>query len=210
MRSRLFTSHLAVATGVIMAFCLQSHAARADPAALITAFGDQTRQMLADTELAPSDRQQRFHALVDRNFDFPVIVRFVLGRYWQTTADDVRQEFARVFEDYVIEGYAGRLNEYIGQSAAVTAEHAEGDRTTIVATRFAHANGDPPTAVEWRVQTTTDGLKITDVSVWGVSMALSYREQFAAAIQRNGGQAAALIPELRGKLTVRSADASSR
>src|ERR1700675_3609679 len=118
MRSRLFACGVGVATGFILALCLPSHAAVADPAALVTALGEQTREMLRDGALAPQDRQQRFHALVDRNFDFPVIARFVLGHYWQTTTDDVRQEFARVFEDYVIEGYAGRLNEYSGQTAA--------------------------------------------------------------------------------------------
>jgi phospholipid transport system substrate-binding protein len=206
MRAALFACRLAVVTGLVIACGPPSHAAVADPAALVAAFDDQARHMLADASLSPTDRQERFHALVDQNFDFPVIARYVLGRYWQSTPDAVRREFEGVFEDYVIERNAAQLNSYSGPLAAVTAQRADGDRVTIVATSFAHEDGDPPTLVEWRVLSTTDGLKITDISVSGVSIALSYREQFAAAIQRNGGQVSALIPELRSKLSARPAE----
>ncbi|HXQ52166.1 MAG TPA: ABC transporter substrate-binding protein [Stellaceae bacterium] len=208
MRVRISIGRRGVTASVIMAFCLLSHAAVADPAALVTAFDHQARQMLKNAELSPADRQQRFHALVDEDFDFPTIVRYVLGRNWQTTPDDVRQEFARVFEDYVIEGNADRINAYNGPIAAATTVRTEGENITIVATSFSHDDGDPPTLIEWRVITTPNGLKITDIIVSGVSMALSYREQIATAIQRSGGQVAALIPALRGKLAVTSADAA--
>jgi phospholipid transport system substrate-binding protein len=210
MRSSLFAFHLAVTSGVIMACSAPIRAAVADPAALVTAFGDQTRKMFNDEKLSPTDRQHRLHALVDTDFDFPMIARYVLGRYWQTTSDAVRREFTAVFEDYIIDGSAGKFDAYSGPPGAVTAERAEGDGVTIVSTRFVHDNGDPPTLVEWRVLSTTDGLKITDISVSGASIALSYREQFAATIQRNGGTVSALIPELRSKLAVRSADAASQ
>ena len=136
MRVRISIGRRGVTASVIMAFCLLSHAAVADPAALVTAFDHQARQMLKNAELSPADRQQRFHALVDEDFDFPTIVRYVLGRNWQTTPDDVRQEFARVFEDYVIEGNADRINAYNGPIAAATTVRTEGENITIVATSF--------------------------------------------------------------------------
>ncbi|HXP73508.1 MAG TPA: ABC transporter substrate-binding protein [Stellaceae bacterium] len=209
MRSLLFACRFGIMASFVMALCLLSHASLADPAAVVTAFDDQTRKMLKDVELTPVDRLQRFHALVDEAFNFPVIAHYVLGRYWQSTADDVRQEFTRVFEDYAIEAYTRRLNEYGGKPASVMGERAESQGITIVTTKLALADGDEPTTVEWRVETTTNGLKITDVIVAGVSMALSYREQFAAAIQRNGGRVAALTSELKGKLAVKISDAAS-
>jgi phospholipid transport system substrate-binding protein len=210
MRSRPFLGCLAAATGVVMALCLPAHAASGDPAAFVTAFEAQSRQMAGDAGLSPADRQLRFHALVDKTFDFPLIARYVLGRYWQTTADDVRQEFTRTFEDFIIEGYGAHLNDYSGEIPASTSERAEGERATIVVNKFAHDGGDEPTTIEWRVQTTADGPRITDVNVSGVSLALSYRDQFAAAMQSNGGNVAALIPELRGKLAVTSTGAPTR
>ena len=42
--------------------------------------------------------------------------------------------------------------------------------------------------------------KITDVYVGGVSMKVTERDEFASVIQRNGGQVAALLAQLRQKL----------
>jgi phospholipid transport system substrate-binding protein len=209
MRSRPFLAAIGVAAAVILAFCLPPIAVAAEPAALVADFEAQARALADDPALTPADRQQRFHVLADRTFDFPLIARYVLGRYWQTTADEVRQDFARTFEDYMIDSYGSRMDKYSGAIAAGTSVRAEGEHTTIVVTKFAREGSDEPTTVEWRVQATPDGLKVTDVSVSGVSLAVSYRDQFAAAMLRNGGEVAALIPELRDKLTASSAGAAT-
>ena len=44
-----------------------------------------------------------------------------------------------------------------------------------------------------------DSYKIADVTVEGVSMALTERQEFAAVIQRGGGQVDALLKLLREK-----------
>ena len=171
-----------------------------DPSALVTELGVQLRQVLGDNSLTPIQRQQRFRRLLDEGFDFPTISRFVLGRYWQTANDAYRQEFSGVFEDYVIQSLSGRFGEYSGESMKVTATRTEGERSTIVSTAIIHPNGAPPAKVDWRVLNTPNGFKIADVSVSGISMALSYREQFAAVIDHDGGQISTLISDLREKL----------
>ena len=45
-----------------------------------------------------------------------------------------------------------------------------------------------------------NGLKIVDVEVEGVSMALTEREEFASIIQRNGGSVASLNQAMQQKL----------
>jgi phospholipid transport system substrate-binding protein len=180
--------------------CPSAKAAAADPAALVTELGVQLRQVLGDSGLTPIQRQQRFRGLLDAGFDFPTISRFVLGRYWQTANDAHRQEFSNVFEDYVIQSLSGRFGEYSGESMKVMATRLEGERSTVVSTAIIHPNGAPPAKVDWRVLNTPNGFKIADVSVSGISMALSYREQFAAVIDHDGGQISTLISDLREKL----------
>jgi len=46
-----------------------------------------------------------------------------------------------------------------------------------------------------------DGYKVYDLNVGGVSLAMAQQEEFAAAIQRNGGQVSILIKMVRSKLT---------
>jgi phospholipid transport system substrate-binding protein len=193
-----------LATGLVLcavlALGIRPGRAEDQAAQLVNQMGQQVLQMLNDKSLAPAQRTQRFHSIVDQDFDFPVIARFVLGRSWQTASEADRQKFARVFEDYMVQAYASRFSDYSGQSLKVTGERAESERTSIVTSEITQPGGNPPVKVDWRVTKTAGGPKITDVSISGVSMALTYRDQFASAIQRNGGQVSGLIAELQDKV----------
>ena len=47
--------------------------------------------------------------------------------------------------------------------------------------------------VDWRVRESEKGLKIIDVVVEGVSMALTQRDEFAAVLHKNGGKFGSLM-----------------
>jgi phospholipid transport system substrate-binding protein len=210
---RSLALRLLVVAIALPVLCPTAKASAADPTALVTELGVQLRQVLGDNSLTPIQRQQRFRGLLDEGFDFPTISRFVLGRYWQPASDSDRKEFSGVFEDYVIQSLSGRFGEYSGESMTVTATRTEGERSTVVSTAIIHPNGAPPAKVDWRVLNTPNGFKIADVSVSGISMALSYRDQFATVIDHDGGQISALISELREKLNGqpnKSASSSNR
>ena len=175
-------------------------AALSGPASLVTKLGAQLGQVLSDRALSPVDRQQRFRAVLDADFDFPGISRFVLGRYWQDSSGAFHLEFATVLEDYVIQSLSDQFADYSGESIRLTGTHSESEHSTIVSTTIVHPDGTSQSNVDWRVQDTPAGLRIVDVTVAGVSMAVSYREQIAAVIDRDGGQVAAVISTLREKI----------
>ena len=57
---------------------------------------------------------------------------------------------------------------------------------------------DPtPIRLDWRLTATPTGWRVLDISVEGVSLLLTFRNEFAAVIERSGGQLAGLIDELR-------------
>ena len=174
-------------------FLNASNAAPENPSALISELGAQVRLVLADTTLSPIERQQHFRDLIDQDIDFTTIARFVLGRYWQGSSDSFRQEFTGVFEDYVIQSLSASFARYAGESIDITGTRVESERSSMVSSTITHPHGRSTELVEWRVQNTPAGYKIADVTISGVSMALAYREQFAAVIDRSGGQVATLF-----------------
>jgi phospholipid transport system substrate-binding protein len=192
-----------------LALCAQSGAATVDPAALVTSFDAQIRQVLGDGSLSPLERRQRFRDILDQRADFPRISCFVLGNNWPGSSDSFRQEFSHVFEDYVIQSLTARFAEYSGDVMTVTGTRAEGEHSTVVMTMFAYPSGAPVARVDWRLRNTPDGFKIEDVSDSGVSLAQTYREEFAAVISHDGGQVTALIPEMREKLDRQEASFSA-
>jgi phospholipid transport system substrate-binding protein len=159
-------------------------------------------QMLNDPQLSPAERQKRFGALLDKDFDFAKIGRFVLGRYWQTATEQQKQEFAPVFRDYVVQSYSVRFGEFTGASFKVTGERPENPTSSIVSTTVMQRNSSAPAKVDWRVATDTGSPKITEVIVDGISMSLTHRQEFASLIERSGGGVAGLIAELKAKTNI--------
>jgi phospholipid transport system substrate-binding protein len=169
-----------------------------DAAGFISDLGQRTVQILA-AKSSEGEREARFRTIFEEGFDIPAISRFVLGGYWRTASEAQRQDFITLFEAYVIRAYAVRFNDYGGEQLKVTAARAEDGESSMVQSMIARPSGAPPIKVDWRVNKTATGFKITDVIVEGVSMAVTQRQEFASVIQRNGGQIDALLKLLREK-----------
>lgn len=169
--------------------------AAADPAALINNLGSQALEVLGKGT-PQSQRVSRFRELLRQDFDVPGIARFVLGRYWNIATEEQRAEFVRLFEDYIALTYSTRLAEYTGETFKVTGSRPDGGGA-IVSSQILRPAGAPPVKVDWRLTGRDGNYKISDVSVDGISMAVTQRSEFASVIQHNGGQVQGLITMLR-------------
>jgi phospholipid transport system substrate-binding protein len=138
----------------------------------------------------------RFRELLREDFDVPGIARFVLGRYWNAATEEQRAEYVRLFEDYISLAYSTRLAEYTGEKFKVTGSRPDADGA-IVSSQIIRPAGGPPVKVDWRLTGRNGVYKISDVSVDGISMAVTQRSEFASVIQHNGGQVQGLITMLR-------------
>jgi phospholipid transport system substrate-binding protein len=172
-------------------------AAAADPAAVINELGNRALDVLGKNA-TPAQRVARFHELFREDFDVPGIARFVLGRYWKTATPEQQQEFVKLFEDYIALVYSNQLAAYSGETLRVTGSRTSAEEA-IVASEIIRPSGSPPVKVDWHLTDRNGAYKISDVTVDGISMAVTQRSEFASVIQRNGGQVANLIAQLREK-----------
>jgi phospholipid transport system substrate-binding protein len=137
-------------------------------------------------DMPPAQKQAFFHQLLQQNFDLPGIARFVLGPHWRTASEPEKQEFLRLFEDYIVRVYSERFAQYRGETLQVTGSRTDPEGA-IVTSEIIRPGGAPPIKVDWRL-TARDGLyKISDVIIDGVSMGVTERSEIAAMIQRSGG-----------------------
>jgi phospholipid transport system substrate-binding protein len=172
-------------------------AAAADPAALISNLGARALEVLGKGT-TQSQRVARFRELLREDFDVPGIARFVLGRYWNTATEEQRSEFVRLFEEYIAFTYSTQLAAYAGENFKVTGSRPDADGA-IVQSQILRPAGQAPIKVDWRLTARNGIYKISDVSVDGISMAVTQRSQFASVIQHDGGQMQGLIEMLREK-----------
>jgi len=143
-------------------------------------------------------RQERFRQLFQTDFDCPGIARFVLGRYWRDASEEEKQEFVRLFQEYVVFVYTARLSNFGGQAFKVRGSRSDGDGV-IVSTDVISPGSTSPLRIDWRLVSDNGTYKINDVIVEGVSMMVTQRSEFASIVQRNGGQVRGLLAMMREK-----------
>jgi len=170
-----------------------------DARAFVATLGEQAIQVLGPNA-SPAQRLTRFRELFHDDFDIPGIGQFVLGRYWRTATPQQQEDFLGLFQEYLVRAYSARLSEYAGEPFRVTGSRPQGDQT-IVSSEIIRPTGSR-IAVDWYLIHVGGSYRITDVYVTGVSMKVTQRDEFASVIQRNGGQVAALLTQLRQKLSV--------
>jgi phospholipid transport system substrate-binding protein len=131
-------------------------------------------------------------------FDVPAIARFVLGRYWRIASDGEKAEYLKLFEDFIVQTYVQRFNDFAGAQLRVL-QTRNGQDGEVVSTLDAALPGKPPARFDVRMRREATGFKIVDVVVEGISMSITQRDDFAAVIQRNGGKVEGLLASLREK-----------
>ena len=170
----------------------------ADAVAFMNRLWDRAVEVL-NRKADPAVREARFRELFRQDFDAPGIARFVLGRYWRAVSEEEQKEFVKLFEDYVVFVYTARLADFGGQSFKIRGSRSDGNGV-IVSTDVVSPGNPTPLRMDWRLVTDDNGsYKINDVIVEGVSMTMTQRSEFAAVVQRNGGQVQSLISMMREK-----------
>jgi phospholipid transport system substrate-binding protein len=164
--------------------------------AFITQLGKETVAVLQQKD-APPQKAAKVEDILRRGFDFPTIGRFVLGRYWNSATPQQRDEYIKVFTDFVAKSYSRRLAE----EAAVNGFNINnirdlGEGDFLVQTAITRPSA-APLNYEWRVRDGSGGTKIVDVVVEGVSLLVTQRSDFTAVASQNGVDG--LIASLREK-----------
>jgi len=173
-------------------------AAASDAAGFVTELGQKTLDII-NKKPAKAERDERFRSVLREGFDMQALSRFVLGPHWRSASDAQKQEFMKLFEDWIVSAYGERFSQYSGEQFKVVGQRPEGDAVTLVTSQIVRPNGGPPIRVDWRVTKSGGQEKISDVVVEGISLMVTQRQEFASVIQRNGGQLEALLKILREK-----------
>ena len=145
------------------------------------------------------DRQNGFQRILETKFDLPYMGQMALGKYWDGTTPEQRARFLKATATAEARAYNERFGQYGGQSVTVNKVSPRANGVFEVDSQINQPNGGEPVKLRWEVQNRGSGLRVTDVKVEGVSMVMTRRSDFSAYIQRNGGNADALIRELEAR-----------
>ena len=187
--------------GILLAFAvtaLNPISAEDGPDDFIRLVAQKAIKSLTNERITVSQREDHFRQLLRQTFELKLIARFTLGRFWRRASAAQQKEYTRLFEDFIVKAYATRFSDYKGEKFIVGKVRNINDRDTLVQSELTLADGRK-IPVYWRVRN-GKSLKIIDVLVEGVSMAITQRDEFSAIINRSGGKLDGLITALRKKL----------
>lgn len=154
------------------------------PDRFVDRFGAQAIQVLDATRDDPDARRARFAELMQRDIDIPRVAALVLGRAWRSADVERRARFVQAFENHLIGTYSRRFDTYAGERLEVAGQAPAGD-DVLVSSRVVAQGGQPITVV-WRVREKDGRWRIIDAAVEGVSMVVTWRNEFAAVIEAEG------------------------
>jgi phospholipid transport system substrate-binding protein len=179
--------------------------AAAAPEAFVRDLAGELLATLRDRSLSTAERLRRVDRLVDRSFAFERIAKIALGRYWKVASERERAEFSALFKAAVLASYSRRFNEYAEHELRVAAAAPAGEQASVESYL---EGGRAPVRLDWRLAPTDGGWRVLDVTVEGVSLLVTYRNEFATVIEQGGGRVSALIGELRNRAGATSPSAS--
>jgi len=164
---------------------------------LVESLGQEAVQLLASKDLSPPEKQQGFTSLIERDFDMKLIGRFVLGKNWRAATESEKSEYLELFKKYIINTYQKRIGEYSGENLDIVKAKPLNNKEFLVNSVIVRPKG-PKIQLDWRVRKSKSGeLKIIDIIVENVSMALTHRDEFTSVISQNGGKVEGLLQKLR-------------
>ncbi|MBT4428482.1 MAG: ABC transporter substrate-binding protein [Rhodospirillaceae bacterium] len=147
--------------------------------------GDQAIGVLQDDGISLAEREALFRDILVEGFDLKLIGRFVLARHWKRANKEQQINYLRAFGEFIVRKYSAMLGGYSGEVLTVVSEQASGDKDVMVHTRIDRPSG-PPIETYWRVRGKDGALRIIDVVVEGISMAVTQRAEFKSVVQRHG------------------------
>jgi phospholipid transport system substrate-binding protein len=157
---------------------------------------------LRDPSLPEPKRLDRVDAVTTGAFDLERTARIALGRYWKAAAEAQRREFTSLFRCYVLTSYGRRFRAYADRTFRVTGARPAGEDMVVGSLV---EGGPTPIRLDWRLAPAGEGWRVLDVAVEGVSLLVTFRNEFAAVIERHGGQVEGLLMELRQRVAAERA-----
>lgn len=155
---------------------------------------EETASKMLTTLKAEKDAVQkspsRLYSLVDEivlpHFDFELMAKRVLGKYWRDASPAQRTHFTDSFRGLLVRTYANSLTEYTDQKISYLPMRRDSDNKRVEVRSEVEMPGQSPIAINYRLVQGDAEWKVYDVTINGVSLVTNYRSSFANEIDRGG------------------------
>ena len=154
---------------------------------------------IINSDVSQAEKDARFAKIFNESLDLDFIGKFVLGRYWNTATPNQREEFIEVYRKMNIKTWSKRFDEFKGKSFNFNGTTPSNSENQIFVNTTVPMPQGAPAKVIWRVKDTNGNLKVVDIIIENVSLAITARNEYTAYIKKSKNGVADLIADLNKK-----------
>lgn len=170
----------------------------ASPRAFAEQLADQIMKEVVLSKSAMPEKQAAFRRVFLEATNIRTIARFTLGRYYKSATEEQREAFISAFTDNVILTWTERFSNYAGKQIKFR-DTRQDKNDFYVNSTLDIPNTENDIEIIWRISDKKGHMQLVDLVVEGVSMIMSYRNEYASVLQQNGGDVQTLINMLNNK-----------
>ena len=121
------------------------------------------------------------------HFDFKHMTKLAMGKNWSKAAPRQQQEIANQFRTLLVRTYYKALSVYSDHTIKVTPIKDIAENTNVtVKTQAIKNNSHHTVPINYSMEKTSNGWKVYDITVAGISLVINYRGSFNSQIRRGG------------------------
>lgn len=155
----------------------------------ISHMGARVLAVLQDNKKGFAQKQATLRSLFTEVVDTDWIARFVLGASWKTATPDQKEKYTELYRTYLTETYISKFDEDAGSKVKDIKVKSvkEGTNGTFTAhTEILQTGDDPVVKVDYLIRQKEDHFKVIDITIEGVSLLTTHRQEFSALASSSG------------------------
>ena len=154
--------------------------------------------IVSDEDLKKPERAEERRTLLEevigKRFDYAEMGKRTLGRHWKKLTEKQQVEFVALFQRFLSNSYSGNVDGHAGEQVKYLKERRKGNFAE-VQTKVISKKLQIP--LDYRLLKKSNGWRVYDVVIDGVSLVKNFRGQFSRIIKSSSHQG--LIQKLRTK-----------
>ena len=174
----------------IAALCALAAHAQEAPDALVRRSTNEILAAIKSDKDLQGGNQQKLEKLAAEKilpyFNFVRMTQLAVGRNWRDASDAQKKSLIDEFRKLLVRTYSTSLAQYRDQTIDVKPlKVAATDAEVVVKTQINQPGGQP-IPIDYSLEKASDGWRVYDVLIDGVSLVTNYRSSFNTEIQKSG------------------------
>ncbi|RXK13900.1 toluene tolerance protein [Halarcobacter mediterraneus] len=138
--------------------------------------------ILKQNKLTHEEKAKEIILIMNENFDYELMSRLSLGKKWKELDSNKQNNFIKLFEKVLKDSYIDKLNLYTNEKVKIIGLQEPKKNRAILNTEIVGKSDNYQIDYKF-YQKTKEDWKIYDVSLAGVSIIQTYRQQFAGFLK---------------------------